>query len=129
MPPLNASLEQLLDYLKDKAIRYGEVAKRNVELAEIWKKGTDQRPPNLVFADRYEAAAKLALQLAQDYAGYALWMARLRPLDQLQPGEPALIAATFVRRASAEDFPGEAFIRLAGVPEPIRLPMQSAAQA
>ena len=129
MPPLNASLEQLLDYLKDKARRYAVIARDHVEKAEAFKAGTDQIRANAVQADRYEAAAREALQLAQQYADYASWLSMLRPLDQVGRGEAVLIQATFVRRAAEEDFPGAAFIQIPGVAEPVRLPMQLAAQA
>lgn len=127
MPPPNATLQQLLDYLKDKATRYAEVARRQIERAEAWKAGTDQILGNPVLAARYEAAARDALQLAEKYAGYAMWLAMLRPLASLTPGEATLISATFVRRAAAEDFPNEAFVRLAG-DQLVRLPMAEGAR-
>lgn len=128
MPPLNASIEELLAYLRDKATRYGLIARSHIERAEVWKHGTDQMRPNGVMADRYEAAAKAALQLAQNYTGYAMALSCLRPLEGLAPGDPALIPATFLRRASAEDFPGDAFVKLAG-DQVVRLPLHLNAQA
>jgi hypothetical protein len=128
MPPLNATLEELLAYLRDKATRYGLIARSHIERAEVWKRGTDQLQPNGVMADRYEAAARAALTLAQNYTGYALCLSYLRPLEGLEPGDPALIPATFLRRASAEDFPGEGFVKLAG-DQVVRLPLHLTAQA
>lgn len=129
MPPLNASLEQLLTYLKDKATRYGAIARDNLDRAEIWARGTDQFKPNPRLAGLYEQAAKTAMDYAQSYAGYALWLSMLRPLEELQPGEQTLVPVTFLRRAAGEDFPGEGFVRIAGVADPIRLPLQSTATA
>lgn len=129
MPPPNATLQQLLEYLKDKATRYAAIAREHVEKAEAFRAGTDQIRPNPVQAGRYEQAAREALKLAQQYTDYATWLAMLRPLDQVDRGEAVLIKATFVRRAAEEDFPGEAFVQIPGVDLPIRLPMQAAAQA
>ena len=50
------------------------------------------------------------------------------PLEGLAPGDPALIPATFLRRASAEDFPGDAFVKLAG-DQVVRLPLHLTPQA
>jgi len=129
MPPPNATLQQLLEYLKDKAVRYGAIAREHIEKAEAFRAGTDQIRPNPVQACRYEQAAREALQLAQQYTDYATWLSMLRPLDQVERGEAVLIQATFVRRAAEEDFPGQAFIQIPGVDLPVRLPLQSAATA
>jgi hypothetical protein len=129
MPPLNATLNELLDYLKDKAQRYGAIAQDHIAKAEAFAAGTDQIRPNAVFAGKYQDAAREALQHAQRYADYATWFAMLRPLAAATPGEEILVPATFLRRAAEEDCPGQAFIRVAGADEPIRLPIQSAAVA
>ncbi|ATC34081.1 hypothetical protein CA606_18065 [Caulobacter vibrioides] len=127
MPPLNATLDELVDYLKDKAQRYAAIAQGHIQRSEVYAAGTDQTRPNAVFAAKYQDAARQALQLAQQYADYATWFAMLRPLDQAAPGDQILVPATFLRRAADEDFPGEAFVRVAGASDPLRLPIQPAA--
>ncbi|ATC25184.1 hypothetical protein [Caulobacter vibrioides] len=126
MPPLNATPHELLAYLKDKATRYAAIARQHIAQAEVFKAGTDQIRPNLVQASRYEQAAREALQLAQQYTDYGTWISMLRPLDQVQRGDMVLIPATFIRRASEEDFPDEGFIQIPGVELPIRLPLHPA---
>jgi hypothetical protein len=129
MPPLNATLNELIDYLADKARRYSAIAQDHIARAETFAAGTDQIRPNPVFAGKYQDAARQALQLAQQYADFATWFAMVKPLDQAAPGDALLVPATFLRRAADEDFPGQAFIRLAGAAEPVRLPIQAAASA
>lgn len=126
MPPLNATPDQLLSYLKEKAARYGAIAREHIAKAETLKAGTDQIRPNAVQAQRYEQAAREALQLAQQYADYATWISMLRPLDQVGRGDMVLIPATFIRRAAEEDFPDQGFIQIPGVDQPIRLPLHPA---
>lgn len=126
MPPLNATPDQLLSYLKDKATRYSAIAREWIAKAETLRSGTDQIRPNFVHADRYEQATREALQLAQRYADYGTWISMLRPLDQVARGDMVLIPATFIRRAAEEDFPDQGFIQIPGVDQPIRLPLHPA---
>lgn len=111
----DATLAEAINYMRGKAQRYAQIARDHIDKAEILKGGTDRIDASPVRADRFAQCAVEATAIAERYLGIGMALAALRPDPAgLKPGDITTLPVQFLRRASEEDFPGEAYFRVGG---------------
>ena len=118
----SSDIEATIAYLKAEAARYAVIAMAHIERAQILAAGTDRIPASLVRAQRFEACAQEAVSLAEKHFTWANTLAATRANSAMRPGDLALLPATFLRRCSDEDYPGEGLFRLS-TGETVRAPL------
>ena len=119
----SSDIEATIAYLKAEAARYAVIAMAHIERAQILAAGTDRIPASLVRAQRFEACAQEAVSLAEKHFTWANTLAAFTwSSTAIRAGDPALLPATFLRRCSDEDYPGEGLFRLS-TGETVRAPL------
>lgn len=119
----DATLAEAIEYMRGKAERYVQIALDHLERAEVLKAGTDRIPPSPLRAEGFARCAAEAKAIADQYLRLAGALSALRPdPETLKPGDLVPLPAEYLRRASGEDFPGEAYFRV-GNGDVVRAPL------
>jgi hypothetical protein len=118
-------ITEVVEWLRSQALRYVLIAQDHAGRAELISAGTDKIPAQPKRGADLQRCAEEAKTLAQQFLGYATAVSALAPAHEgLVAGAATQLPATFLRRCSTEDYPGQAYFRLYGG-DVVRAPLVS----
>ena len=121
----DAMIAEAANWLQNEALRYVLIAQDHAAKAELVTHGTDRIPAQPKRGEDLQRCAEAAKALADQFLGYAIAVSSARPLaGPLTPGCLTHLPATFLRRCSPEDYPGQALFRLPSG-EVVRAPLSA----
>lgn len=113
MSSLELKIREAASWLQTEALRYVLIAQDHAGRAELITHGTDKIPAQPKRGGDLQRVAQEAKALAAQFLGYAQAVTALAPpRGDLEHGAATFLPATFLRRCSDEDYPGEGLFRL-----------------